>query len=72
MEFFVPGTSNLPVKQPEPVQTEEFDYVGAMVNEGIDAVSKDGMPQKKCPTCGREHDFDYPRCPYCKHDYYSK
>ena len=72
VEFFVPGTGNLPVKQPEPVQTEEFDYVGAMVNEGIDAVSKDGMPQKKCPTCGREHDFDYPRCPYCKHDYYAK
>ena len=73
VEFFVPGsTQNLPVKQPEPVQNEEFDYVGSMVNEGIDAVSKDGMPQKKCPTCGREHDFDYPRCPYCKHDYYAK
>ena len=73
VEFFVPGsTQNLPVKQPEPVQTEEFDYVGSMVNEGIDAVSKDGMPQKKCPTCGKEHDFDYPRCPYCKHDYYAK
>ena len=73
VEFFVPGsTQNLPVKQPEPAQTEEFDYVGSMVNEGIDAVSKDGMPQKKCPTCGKEHDFDYPRCPYCKHDYYEK
>ena len=73
VEFFVPGsTQNLPVKQPEPVQTEEFDYVGSVVNEGIDAVSKDGMPQKKCPTCGKEHDFDYPRCPYCKHDYYAK
>ena len=73
VEFFVPGsTQNLPVKQPEPVQTEEFDYVGSMVNEGIDAISKDGMPQKKCPTCGKEHDFDYPRCPYCKHDYYAK
>ena len=73
VEFFVPGsTQNLPVKQSEPVRAEEFDYVGSMVNEGIDAVSKDGMPQKKCPTCGREHDFDYPRCPYCKHDYYAK
>ena len=73
VEFFVPGsTQNLPVKQPEPAQTEEFDYVGSMVNEGIDALSKDGMPQKKCPTCGKEHDFDYPRCPYCKHDYYAK
>ena len=73
VEFFVPGsTQNLPVKQPEPAQTEEFDYVGSMVNEGIDALSKDGVPQKKCPTCGKEHDFDYPRCPYCKHDYYAK
>ena len=73
VEFFVPGsTQNLPVKQPEPAQTEEFDYVGSMVSEGIDAVSDDGMPQKKCPTCGKEHDFDYPRCPYCKHDYYAK
>ena len=72
VEFFVPGsTQNLPVKQSEPVQAEEFDYVGSMVNEGIDAVSKDGMPQKKCPTCGREHDFDYPRCPYCKLEYYA-
>ena len=68
-EFFVPGTSNLPVKQEEPVQTGEFDFVGSVVNEGIEAVSLDGMPQKKCPTCGREHDFDYPKCPYCKHDY---
>ena len=72
VEFVVPGSSELPLKQEEPAQTEEFDYVGSMVNEGIDAVSKDGMPQKKCPTCGREHDFDYPRCPYCKHDYYAK
>ena len=61
VEFFVPGSSpDLPVKPVEPAQTGEFDYVGSMVNEGIDAVSSDGMPQKKCPTCGREHDFDYP------------
>ena len=62
-EFFVPETGK---RKPEP---EEFDFVGAMVNEGIDAVSDDGMPQKKCPVCGKEHDFDYPKCPYCKHDY---
>ena len=23
-----------------------------------------------CPECGDEHDFDYPRCPRCKYDYY--
>jgi len=29
----------------------------------------DALPQKKCPRCGKEHDFDYPKCPYCKFDY---
>ena len=28
-------------------------------------------PQKTCPRCGREHDFDYPKCPFCLYDYYS-
>lgn len=28
------------------------------------------LPQKKCPKCGRSHDFDYPKCPYCQYDYY--
>ncbi len=32
----------------------------------------DTLPQKKCPKCGNTHDFDYPKCPFCKHDYYSK
>jgi rubrerythrin len=63
-EFFVPGTG---CREEEP----EFDFVGSMVSEGIDSVSEEGMPQKKCPTCGREHDFDYPKCPYCHHDYYA-
>ena len=28
------------------------------------------LPQKTCPVCGTVHDFDYPKCPKCKHDYY--
>ncbi len=24
------------------------------------------MPQVKCPRCGKMHDFDYPKCPFCK------
>ena len=28
-----------------------------------------GLPQKRCPKCGKQHDFDYPRCPFCKYDY---
>ncbi len=27
------------------------------------------LPQKQCPKCGKQHDFDYPRCPFCKYDY---
>lgn len=23
----------------------------------------------KCPSCGKVHDKDYPKCPYCKYDY---
>ena len=72
VEFFVPGSSDRPEHHEEPARSCEFDFVESVVSEGIDAVSADGMPQKKCPTCGREHDFDYPRCPYCKHDYYAK
>jgi len=29
-------------------------------------ISDDGIPQKKCPTCDRDIDFDYHKCPYCK------
>ena len=33
---------------------------------------EDELPTKRCPSCGKEHDFDYPKCPFCKHDYYGK
>ena len=26
----------------------------------------DGIPQIKCPSCNREIDFDYQKCPHCK------
>lgn len=26
----------------------------------------DGVPQKMCPVCGEEIDFDYHKCPHCK------
>lgn len=29
------------------------------------------LPQRTCPNCGTVHDFDYPKCPKCKHDYYN-
>ena len=30
----------------------------------------EALPQRTCPNCGKTHDFDYPRCPFCGHDYY--
>ena len=36
------------------------------------AYSHNDLPQKKCPKCGRSHDFDFPKCPYCDFDYYAK
>jgi len=35
-------------------------------------VKNDDLPQRKCPKCGMEHDFDYPKCPYCYYDYSGK
>ena len=33
------------------------------------AVVNEDLPQRKCPRCGKKHDFDYPQCPHCGHDY---
>lgn len=34
-----------------------------------DEASDDRIAQKKCPSCGKVHDIDYPKCPFCKHVY---
>ena len=34
-----------------------------------DSEAEDLLPQKQCPNCGKRHDFDYPKCPFCKHPY---
>ena len=33
------------------------------------SVVGEGLPQKICPACGTAHDFDYPKCPKCGHEY---
>ena len=35
-------------------------------NENLD----DETPKQTCPDCGTVHDFDYPKCPNCKHEYF--
>jgi hypothetical protein len=27
------------------------------------------IKSRTCPQCGHKHDIDYPKCPYCRHDY---
>ena len=33
-------------------------------------VPNEELPQKKCPKCGKAHDFDYPKCPFCDFSYF--
>ena len=35
------------------------------------AVASEALPQKTCPHCGKAHDFDFPKCPFCGFDYYA-
>ncbi len=30
------------------------------------------IPSVQCPNCGKRHDFDYPKCPFCKYDYFGQ
>ncbi len=32
-------------------------------------IKNEDLLQRKCPKCGKTHDFDYPKCPYCYHEY---
>ena len=34
--------------------------------------SDNGISLMKCPNCGAKHEFDFPKCPFCKYDYYNK
>ena len=34
--------------------------------------ARDRMAQKQCPRCGKRHDLDDPKCPFCKYDYVHK
>ncbi len=28
----------------------------------------EALRQVRCPDCGKLHDFDYPKCPFCGHE----
>jgi ribosomal protein L37E len=67
LEFMMPGYAEPPADEPE----LEEDFLPPEEGQPIAGVSADGVPQVKCPRCGRQHDFDYPKCIYCDFDYYA-
>lgn len=66
LEFFVPGVEEDQAERPD-LSIDELPPEG---NQSIVGVSRDGVPQVRCPNCGKTHDFDYPKCIYCDYDYY--
>ena len=62
LEFFLP-------QQHLAEEEEEVEFQPVDVDQNIVGVSTDGVPQIKCPRCGRTHDFDYPKCIYCDFQY---
>lgn len=62
LEFFLPESEDPEIEEPE------MESMPPDAECSIVGVSMDGIPQIRCPVCGRNHDFDYPRCPYCEHE----
>ena len=59
LEFFQPGS-------------DKFAGTADEAKTGSDYLPPDapgGLPRKKCPVCGAVLDFDYGRCPHCKHEF---
>lgn len=38
-------------------------------SEPTDQNATDRILQRTCPKCGKSHDIDYPKCPYCHFNY---
>ena len=63
LEFFQPETA-VSEFRPEPQEG-----LPPEAGQRIIGVSADGVPQVRCPSCGKNHDFDYPKCPCCDFAY---
>ena len=59
IEFFMPNM------EPETYEEPSDLDIPPDADTDIVGVSMDGIPQVRCPRCGKKHDFDYPKCPYC-------
>lgn len=65
LELLMPGYPQPEFDEPDMTQEE----LPPEVDANIVGVSMEGIPQVRCPSCGRRHDFDYPQCPRCDHRY---
>ena len=66
--YCCPRCGKIEFYQPKEQLWEAEDDQEPLPPEGaqhIVGVSRDGVPQVHCRGCGKIHDFDYPRCPYC-------
>lgn len=61
IEFYMPRVQE-DVQDEVPQEWEDEFYMPEL-EEGE-------LPQKQCPNCGNRHDFDYPKCPVCKYEYF--
>ncbi|SEW12600.1 hypothetical protein [[Clostridium] fimetarium] len=42
----------------------KIEFFQAEEQEDIDHIA-----QRVCPRCGKLHDMDYPKCPFCKYNF---
>ena len=49
------------------IDPENFSFSEEEMEDDVEYDDEfDGVPQKKCPSCDEDVDFDYYKCPYCK------
>ena len=72
LEFFLPDEDKdlyAAEENEDLFAAEEYEVIPPEIGQDIVGVSMDGVPQVRCPKCGKRHDFDYPRCPRCDYEY---
>ena len=50
----------------------KLEFFAVEGDDLTEEAADEALPQKTCPACGAVHDFDYPKCPQCKYDYYAE
>lgn len=67
LSFLRSGTVYLRKAKLYRLKKKQLDEEDALNN--INQDDEIQIAKRTCPVCGKEHDIDYPKCPYCKHIY---